>query len=353
MTSRWFTCVGVTAALATASPAQAANAALTRAAAFDENPRVAWLERFQESRQGPEITDKSSAVYKVDGDPAVDLTQIAGDVRVITGRAGEVRVDAIKRVRHRDGAEAKRLLSALRVEVSQSGNRLEVRTVYPHRNDRDRHFTGSVDYTITVPQNAAVSMKTVSGDVEIAGVRGEVRAETVSGDVDVSDTPNLALAKTVSGDVRAREIAATTLTLSTVSGTVIATALKVRTLDAGSVSGNLLLADLQVERLTAKTLSGDVEFNGPLARGGRYEFHAHSGNVRLVLPANTSGFEMDASTFAGSVRSDFPLTVRSIGTEPGSARRGASNRAIRGSFGDAGAILSLRSFSGNVVITRK
>ena len=320
---------------------------------LDENPRVAWLERYQEARQGPEVTDRFSGVYKIDGEGAVDLTQIAGDVRVVTGRGNEIRIEAVKRVRHRDADEAKRLLSALRVEVTQVGNRIEVRTVYP-RTRRDRDWNGSVDYTVTVPESAAVSAKTVSGDVSVAGVRGEVRAETVSGDVGVTATPNLALAKTVSGDVHARDIAGSMLTLSTVSGTVIATDLKVRTLDAGSVSGDLQLGDMQVERLTAKTLSGDVEFTGTLAQGGRYELHSHSGNVRMILPGNTPGFEMDASTFSGSVRTDFPVTLRSTASgDPGRGRRGSTTRAIRGAFGDGGAILSLRSFSGNVVIVRR
>ena len=350
MTKRVRTVGMVTAAVMLSTPAVAA---LTKGAAFEENPRMAWFERYQDSRQGPETTDRFSGVYKIDGDGAVDLTQIAGDVRVVTGRGNEIRVEAIKRVRHRDAEEAKRLLSALRIEVTQVGNRVEIRTIYP-RTTGTRNWNGSVDYTLTVPQSAAVASKTVSGDVSVSGVRGEVRAETVSGDVDVTDTPNLVVAKTVSGDVRARDIAAATLTLGTVSGTVIATGLKVRTLDAGSVSGNLQLSDLEVERLTAKTLSGDIEFAGSLARGGRYEFHAHSGNVRLTLPSNTTGFDMDASTFSGSVRSDFPVTLRSTTrTDNTSGRRNQSNRAVRGSFGDAGAILSLRSFSGNVVITKR
>ena len=343
MPTRFVTCVVTFAVIASASPATASLKGLLN----PENPRVSWFERYQEARQGPETTDRFSGVYKVDGDGAVDITQVSGDVRVVTGHGNEVRVDAIKRVRHRDPEEAKRLLNALRVDVTQVGNRIEVRTVYP-RIPGNRSWNGSVDYTITVPQSAAVSAKTVSGDVAVTAVRGEVRAETVSGDVDVTDTPNLALAKTVSGDVRARDIAASSLTLSTVSGTVVANGLKVRTLDAGSVSGELRLADLQVERLTAKTLSGDIAFEGNLARGGRYEFHAHSGNVRLLLPASTEGFELDASTFSGTVRTDFPVTLRPTSSE---GRR--ANRAIRGSFGDAGAILSLRSFSGSVVITRK
>jgi DUF4097 and DUF4098 domain-containing protein YvlB len=320
------------------------------AAAADagENPRLAWLERFQESRQGPEQTETFSGTYTLGSDGALDLTHIAGDIRVTTGRGNDVRIEAIKRVRHRDSAEAKRLLSALRIEVTQVGGRIEIRTVYPRGA---RGFNGSVDYTLVVPQNAALSLKTVSGDVAVNGVRGEVRAESISGDVEVIATPNLALAKTVSGDVRARDIASASLTLGTVSGSVVAAGLKVRTLDASSVSGDLQLSDLQVERLSAKTLSGEIVFEGALIRGGRYEFNAHSGNVRLMLTSDTPGFELDASTFNGSVRSDFPVTLRS--TNDGAQRRGASNRAIRGTYGDAGAILALRSFSGNVVITKR
>jgi DUF4097 and DUF4098 domain-containing protein YvlB len=347
---RYRTILLVVFALALSRPAAAA---VTRSAAFDENPRSPWFERFQDSRQGPEQTDRFAETYKVGPDPALDLTHIAGDVRVITGRNNEIKVEALKRVRHRNLEEGKRLLGQLRVEVTQVGSRIEVRTVYPRTNG-GRGISSNIDYTITVPVSAAVSVKTVSGDVSVSGVRGEVRAETVSGDVDATSTPNLALAKAVSGDVRARDIgAATNLVLGTVSGTVIASALKVRTLDAGSISGDVQLSDLQVERLTAKTVSGDIGFDGGLARGGRYEFNAHSGTVRLVL-ANVSGFELDASTFSGSIRTDFPVTVRSTARDDDPrSRRGLNNRSIRGTFGDASAFLSVRSFSGTVVITKK
>jgi hypothetical protein len=341
----------IAAALAAATPSLAA---VTKSAGVEENPRLAWLERFQESRQGPEQTERFAETYKVGSDPTLDLNHVAGDVRVTAGRGNEIRVEAVKRVRHRDAEQGKRLLELLRIEVSHVGNRVEVRTLYPRTSGRG--MSASVDYVISVPAGAAVSLKTISGDVGVNGVRGEVRAETVSGDVEVVATPNLALAKAISGDVRARDIGSPTgLTLSTVSGSVIATALKVRTLDAGSVSGDVQLSNLQVERLTAKTVNGDIDYDGALARGGRYEFNAHSGNVRLML-LNVSGFELDASTFSGSIRSDFPVTLRSTAREPdGDARgrRGNSSRAIRGTFGDASAFLSVRSFSGTVVITKK
>jgi DUF4097 and DUF4098 domain-containing protein YvlB len=336
-------------ALAAATPARAA---VTRAAVHEEGPRSPWLDRYQESRQGPEQTERFAETYKVADTGALDLSQVAGDVHVVTGRNGEIKVEAIKRVRHRDADEARRMLAQLRVEVNQAGGRVEVRTLYPRMSGRG--YSSSVDYTITVPVGAAVSLKTISGDVSVNGVRGEVRAETVSGNVEVIATPNLVLAKAVSGDVHARDIGApASLTLGTISGTVVATALKVRALDAGTVSGNLQLSGLQVERLSAKTVTGDIEFDGSLTRGGRYEFNAHSGGVRLVL-SNTTGFELDASTYSGSIRSDFPVTLRSTTRDDDPrGRRGSSNRAIRGTFGDAGAILAIRSFSGTVVITKK
>lgn len=340
------TLIAVVFALALTAPA---DGAIAERVLVDENPRVAWLERYQRARQGSEATDRFTATYRVGADGALDLTHISGDVRVTAHRGSDIRIEAIKRVRHRDSAEARRLLAALRIEVTQVGNRVEVRTVYPRIGNRN--WNGSVDYTISVPQSAAVAVKTVSGDVSVAEVRGEVRAETVSGDVDVVSTPNLAVAKTVSGDVRARDISASTLTLGSVSGTVIANALKVRTLDANSVSGDLRLTNLQAERLTAKTVSGDIEFDGNFQRGGRYEFNAHSGDIRVTLPADMPGFELDASTFSGSVRSDFVIALRSFGRQERGRR--SSSRAIRGTYGDASAILSARSFSGTVVITRR
>ena len=62
-------------------------------------------------------------------------------------------------------------------------------------------------------------------------------------------------------------------------------------------------------------------------------------------------FELDADTFSGSVRSDVPVTLRSVGRTNGE-RRG-SPRAIRGTYGDASAVLAIRSHSGSVVITKK
>lgn len=330
-----------------------ASAAVTvRGIVPEDGPRLGWFERYSEARQGPEQIEKVAQTFKVGDGAGVDLSHLAGDIRVTTGSGSEIKIDATKRVRHRDPEQAKRLLEALRVEMNNFNGRVEVRTIYPRRGSFGNNISASVDYVITVPPSATVALKSISGDISVTNVKGEVRAETVSGDVSVTGTPNVALAKTISGDVTARDIGTqTALVLSTISGTVIGTGLKVRALEAGTVSGNVRLTGSEIERLEAKSLSGDIEFDAPLSKGGRYEFTSHSGNVRITLSGNT-GFELDADTFSGNVRSDVPVTLRAMGQRDQAGRR-TSNRAIRGSYGDASAFLQVRSHSGSVVISKK
>lgn len=342
-------------ALALVAGASPAAAAVTlRGIVPEDGPRAGWFERYSEQRQGPEQIEKVTRTYKVGDGAALDLSHLSGDIRVTGGSGSEIKIEATKRARHRDPEQAKRLLEALRVEINNFNGRVEVRTIYPRRGSFGNNVSASVDYVIAVPVGASVALKSISGDISVTNVKGEVRAETVSGDVNISATPNVSVARTISGDVTARDIGTqTTLVLSTVSGTVLGTGLRVRALEAGSVSGDVRLIGSEVERLEAKSVSGNIEFDAPLTKGGRYEFTSHSGNVRIVLSGNT-GFELDADTFSGSVRSDVPVTLRAVGRNdqaPG-ARRG-SNRAIRGSHGDASAFLSVRSHSGSVVIAKK
>jgi DUF4097 and DUF4098 domain-containing protein YvlB len=259
-----------------------------------------------------------------------------------------VKIDAVLRVRSRNGEDGKRLLDELRIEVIETANRVEVRTRYP-RNSRD--FSGSVDFTITMPSGASATLRSVSGDIRVTNVKGELRAESVSGDMVTEGATRLSLVKTVSGDIQVTDATAEgEVTVSTVSGTLTARGLKARAVDLSSVSGDVLLTNVSSERATVSSVSGNIEYNGALVRNGRYEMSSHSGDVRLAV-TDTTGFELEATTFNGDVRSDFPLTLRAGGEDgPGRNRR---NRSIRGSYGDASALVDLKSFSGDIVVTKR
>jgi DUF4097 and DUF4098 domain-containing protein YvlB len=189
-----------------------------------------------------------------------------------------------------------------------------------------------------------------------------VRAETISGDVTTSDTPKLELAKSVSGDVSFSGVADGDVIVGSISGNVSAKAVKVRGLDVNSVSGNVTLGDVACERLTVKSVSGNVGYSGTIAKAGRYEINSHSGNVRLTL-ANPPGFELTASSFSGSIRSELPLTIggdssrNSSTTADGNTDRhrtsSVNSHNMRATYGDGSATISVRTFSGDVVIAKQ
>jgi DUF4097 and DUF4098 domain-containing protein YvlB len=312
--------------------------------------REAWAARYQDARHGPEVTDRFSRTVRIGRTGALELSNIAGDITVTGGNGEEVQIEAVKRARSRDEANAKALLDELRIEVTELPNRVEVRTLYPRNR---RHFSGSVDYTVTLPTGASANIRSVSGNVRVSNVKGELRAESISGNLVTSGATRLALLKTVSGDVDVTDAAAEgPVNVSTVSGHLVARGLTARSLDLGSVSGDVVLTNVTADRATVKTVSGNLEYNGPLARNGRYEMSAHSGNVRLAV-SGTTGFELEATTFSGDVRSDFALTLHA-GVEQSGDRRGPRlNRSIRGSFGDASAVVNLKSFSGDIVVTKR
>jgi DUF4097 and DUF4098 domain-containing protein YvlB len=295
--------------------------------------------------RGPEYTENFSRTVKLGRNGTFDLQNVAGDISVTGGGGDDVRIEAVKRVRHPNEAEGKALLSEIQIQVVERSGRVEVRTEYPRR----RNWSGGVDFTVSVPRDASVSLRSVSGSVRVTNINGELRAESVSGDIVTMATRRLRTAKTVSGDVEISEAEADELSVGSVSGDIVVNRLKASGVDGQTVSGDMRLTDADIDHATLRSVSGDVDYTGRLARNGRYQMQSHSGDIRLT-PGDGRGFAVEASTFSGDVRSDYALTLQ---TSPGNSfSPGGRNRSVRGSFGDAGATLTLQSFSGDIVIVK-
>jgi DUF4097 and DUF4098 domain-containing protein YvlB len=297
-------------------------------------------------RGGTEYTESFTRTVRLGRTGAFSLQNVSGDI-VITGSGGDdVRVDATKRVRQPSEAEAKKILSAVQVRVDEGSGRIDVRTEYPGR----RNWSGGVDFQVSVPRDASVNVRSVSGDIRVTNVNGELRAETVSGDVLISSARRVSLVKSVSGNLEISDAEAEELRFESVSGDVVVNKLKTNGLDVNAVSGDVRFSDVETGRATLRAVTGDVEFAGRLARNGRYQLQTHSGDVRMI-PLDVRGFALEATTFSGDVRSDFTLKLQ--GTTPSTPPGRRAGRSIRGSFGDGGATLTLQSFSGDIVVTQR
>jgi len=277
-----------------------------------------------------EQTERTTKTFRLGAQGMLMLGNISGDITVTRGSGSETTVEIVKTAHGRDVNDARALLQLVTVDAVERNGRADVRARYAggdelRRNNR-RSINVDVNYTVTAPADAHVSVETISGDVRITGIKGVSSAKTISGSVEIADAnvDGVLEASSVSGDVRLRHVTATRI-------------------QSGSVSGNLDLDDIHSDRVTASTTSGNIVFGGALARNGRYELKGFSGDVRVRL-VGTTGFEVDASTFNGQIRSDdFPITMR-----------GRTNgRHLSGAWGDGSAVLDLQTFSGSIVITRQ
>ena len=297
-------------------------------------------------------TERTTRALKLGPHGEIHLSNIAGDITISRGGGGDATLDIVKVARGRTAEDAKQMLDLVQVEVTERGPRAEVKTRYPHDEEGRRHgrrnFDVSVSYNLTAPEGTRVSASSISGSLSVKDIKGDVALESVSGSVRIANAGRIAAAKSVSGSV---EIADTEiegqLEASSVSGRVLVRGVKARSLEAGAVSGDVVVQDVACERVEAQTVSGEVQFTGDLVRGGRYELSSHSGGVKVAIGGNT-GFEVEATSFSGSVRTDIQLQ-----SDVDDERRGPRRRTVRGVHGDGSAVLDLTTFSGSIVITRR
>jgi DUF4097 and DUF4098 domain-containing protein YvlB len=303
-----------------------------------------------QGRDREQQTERFTRTLKIGANGEVAIGNISGDISVVRGSGNEATLEVVKTARSRSVEDAKELLGLVQVDISERGSRVEIKTRYPgdeYRRNNRRNINVSVSFMLTAPAGTRISAHSISGDIAAKDIKGDVALETVSGSVRISNAGRVAAAKSISGNV---EITDTEieghLEASSVSGSVLLRNVKSRSLEAGAVSGNVVVQDVACDRVEAQTVSGDVQFAGTLLRSGRYELSSHSGGVQVAVAGDT-GFEVEATSFSGSVRSEITLN------QQGTGRYGRRQQTLRGIYGDGSAILDLTTFSGNIVITKR
>lgn len=359
--------VAVIAVIAAMLPAVAAaeqSAAERRAQERMRAQEAARAREAQRSRnEAAHQTERIERTLKLGGSGELDLTNLAGDIVITRGGGNEIRIEAIKTARGRNDQEAREMLSLVEVTFAERGNRGEAKVSYPRpggfRDGRSvvihRNVNVSVAFNVSAPENTEISVKTLSGNVRVTSIKGELSLTSMSGDVVVQDTPRITSAKSTSGNV---EIVNTKsevpLEATTISGDVILRQVSAPSVQLESVSGSVRMIDVETGRLEAQSVTGTIDMNGRLQKNGRYDLQSHAGNVQVMLTGNV-GFEFDANTFNGSVQLDMNTGSKDLKIEPASraSARGGRQRSQRGVYGDGSALLDITTFSGNVVIGRR
>ncbi len=336
-----------------------AQAEATRKA-VREQQREQRAEREKREDRRAEQTETVTRTVKLGTQGEIDVRNMSGTVTVTRGSGSDATINATKRARAATDAEAKEMLGFVKVEITERAGRVDVQTHYGHADPQSgrrgrRNISVSVDYAITAPAGTKLRVNSMSGDITVSDITGDLALEAMSGDIKIDRAARVATARTMSGDVALTEVKSDgSVDAGSMSGDLTLRQIRARRINASVISGTVTLADVECERLEAQTTSGDVVYEGALTKGGRYHFQSHSGDVRLMIGGGT-GFELDANSWGGNIQTELTLTNR-VGDAPesqGGRGPGRRIRTLKGTYGDGSAVLDLTTFSGTILIGKR
>lgn len=295
------------------------------------NPALAFSkEKYEE---------KFEKTVSLDQAGKVRLKNIAGNIEIKTWNRNEVKIDALKVSKASSLSKAEENAQKVKIEVNKSGDLLEIETDYPKHSSNSLNV--SVDYNLMIPSRVSIDLNSVSGDVFMEKIGGEVEAEVVSGNIELMGAEKDVDCQTVSGDLRVQDVKGYVFVF-TVSGDLRLDRIR-GSIEAETVSGDVEMREVSdAEKIKGKTLSGKIVYEGSLRKDGRYDFNSHNGDIHLNMPASSS-FELEAKTFSGEIESDFEIALSGK----------VSSKKIRGTVNEGGAELNLDTFSGDLFLKKK
>ncbi len=297
-----------------------------------------------------------------------------GSITVLAGKDGQVTVKAEKTAYGNSDADAQAALKGLKVVVAQDGKNLKV-SVDQSIEVSPLHIGpvgGTVNFTITVPADTAVTLNSRQGDLTLSSTSGNADLETTFGSLNIADVTGDVSATSDNGSITAKNIGAggkitlssnfgdfvvenakgSDVTLSSRNGQMIglknisATGLLKITNDFGDIhlaggqaqilqisskNGEIGLEKINVDdRLTAKSDFGNLTVsnvnansydlntqNGKISLDGARDLikaHSDFGSIEVLNAKAATTLDLSSNngavTFSGSL-GDGPHTIRS------------------------------------------
>lgn len=323
------------------------------AAEEPEEPEDAEEAQEPEEPKKPEEPQDAQEEEKV-SEVAVEAT---ADVNVtVASTAGRIRVHGTdkKEVRARTttaGPKLKlRVVGGAENAPKSPAQRVELQ-VSDKEEGEDESCLGDFDVELEVPRGATVYLKTQDGDIAVEDV-AEAHLETNDGRIEAMRISKVVDAASLGGNVTLED-ASGRAHLTSLNGVVEVRG--VRPLDGSdflkvrTVSGDILLDEIGPARVEANTISGELRLTGPLARGGTYDFVTTTGDVTILMPADSS-FKVNAKVSEhGEIITEFPLQYKG----PASPASALQTGRLLGTFGSGDATITLVSFSGTLRLRKQ
>ena len=238
----------------------------------------------------------------------ISIANQYGPITVKGGTGSQVVVNAIL---HSDQIE---------IDHTQSGSRVDVLT---HLLSDANSDTGRVDYEVSVPSDASVTLRSSSGVLHAEGLHGDVSLEGSQASVEV------------------RDISDAHVHVRTLNGSVALTNIRNGHVEVTSVGGDVVLNSVNGPLVQVNSTSGKIRYEGDFANSGEYMLTSHSGDIEASAP-NDASIDVTARSVRGKVENDFLLEPKHT---PFVVKAGS---AFAGTMNKAASSVRLFSFSGRI-----
>jgi hypothetical protein len=270
-----------------------------------------------------EYSVREEKKFTVTGAAQLALSTFDGSIEVRGWDRNEVLVEVEKR------GPDQPTVDRIQVKATQNGNSITLDVAKPSPlTTTGFQRSPSASLVVSVPLQTAITARSGDGSITIRRVSGKVDLDTDDGSVRVEEVKGDVVVRTGDGSVRARDVTGYA---------------KITTGD-GTIGVDGVLKGLELD-----TRDGSVEAT---ARTGSvvetaWTVTTGDGSIRVELPEGFNA-ELDAQSADGRVQVD-----RLAGAAPDTGAREGRERdggPVRGRLGAGGKILKLRSGSGSITV---
>lgn len=252
------------------------------------------------------------------------------------GSVSVVGHDARAVIVHADLEGSQSFLDRLHIDTEQTPSGVTI-TAHVDRSGWSDWFnfgSSRVRFTIEVPRNYPVDLRTSGGGIDVRDLNAPVRGKTSGGGISIRNVASPVSMHTSGGSVEAEHLNGPA-DLSSSGGPI----------DVSDSTGNLELrtsgGGISIQNddgaVRAHTSGGGIR--AELRSNHGIDLSTSGGSITLLLPKNTNG-SIDAETSGGSVTSDLPVTTTHFG----------GHNSLQGTLGGGGAQISLHTSGGGIHI---